>query len=432
LQIGNITISGPVTVNDVVIKGVDPDNGFTSEDVAVKNLGSGNGYAIRTSIFDGGNQLVINADGSINVSGFTSAIVGLKNVANVQINPATEDTLSGIKTQTDKLTFSGTRLEVDITGSVSVSNFPAIQPVSGTVTANQGTSPWVVSGSVSVSNLPSTQTIAISQTGTDNNVDANITNATLAVTQSGLWSTGRTWALAFGTDSINAVQSTSPWVVSGTVTANIGTTNGLALDSSLTTIDNDIKASQPRKLQDGSGNNITSQVSGSQRALDVGINVAGVQVDPRAIRALTSSDVVTANQGGAPWSVSQSGTWNINNISGTVSVSKIDLQVYRTLNLVATASNVKSSAGKIFGWHLYTTGTAERFIKFYDKDVQPVVGTDTPKLTIGLKTATPDNQYFNEGIPFQFGIWVACTTGAADNNTTSPTANTQLVHIFYQ
>lgn len=49
------------------------------------------------------------------------------------------------------------------------------------------------------------------------------------------------------------------------------------------------------KLEDGAGNAITSQVNGSQRALDVGINVAGVQVDPRAIRALTSSDVVSAN-----------------------------------------------------------------------------------------------------------------------------------------
>lgn len=53
------------------------------------------------------------------------------------------------------------------------------------------------------------------------------------------------------------------------------------------------------KLNDGAGNAITSQVNGAQRALDVGINVAGVQIDPRQIRALTSADVVTANQGTA-------------------------------------------------------------------------------------------------------------------------------------
>lgn len=50
------------------------------------------------------------------------------------------------------------------------------------------------------------------------------------------------------------------------------------------------------KLDDGNGNIVTSQTSGAQRALDVGVNVSGVQVDPRAIRALTSSDTVTAVQ----------------------------------------------------------------------------------------------------------------------------------------
>lgn len=55
------------------------------------------------------------------------------------------------------------------------------------------------------------------------------------------------------------------------------------------------------KLHDGTGNSITSQVNGAQQALDVGINVAGVQIDPRQIRALTAADVVTVQQGTSPW-----------------------------------------------------------------------------------------------------------------------------------
>lgn len=60
----------------------------------------------------------------------------------------------------------GGSLTVD--GTVAVSNFPASQTVSGTVTSNQGTSPWVVGdgggsltvdGSVSVSNFPASQTV---------------------------------------------------------------------------------------------------------------------------------------------------------------------------------------------------------------------------------------------------------------------------------
>lgn len=122
---------------------------------------------------------------------------------------ATESTLLGIKAATDQLTFSATRLLTDGSG--------VIQPVSGTVTALQGTSPWVISGTVTatpagtqdvnivstitlptlvnntggasavniqdggnsitvdgsvlVSNFPAIQTIAISQSGTDNDVD---------------------------------------------------------------------------------------------------------------------------------------------------------------------------------------------------------------------------------------------------------------------
>lgn len=55
------------------------------------------------------------------------------------------------------------------------------------------------------------------------------------------------------------------------------------------------------KLTDGTGTGITSQVNGAQRALDVGINVAGVQIDPRSIRALTSGDVVSVVQSTSPW-----------------------------------------------------------------------------------------------------------------------------------
>src|SRR5665213_2029075 len=55
------------------------------------------------------------------------------------------------------------------------------------------------------------------------------------------------------------------------------------------------------KLYDGAGSAITSQANGAQQALDVGINVGGVQIDPRQIRALTAADVVTVDQGTSPW-----------------------------------------------------------------------------------------------------------------------------------
>lgn len=73
-------------------------------------------------------------------------------------------------------------------------------------------------------------------------------------------------------------------------------------------------------LDDGSGNLITSQTNGGQRALDVGVNVAGIQIDPRAIRALTNSDVVTANQG-APNTAANA--WFVHLTDGTNNVSAL-------------------------------------------------------------------------------------------------------------
>jgi hypothetical protein len=111
--------------------------------------------------------------------------------AGVTINPAKEDgNLLAIKNQTDKLTFTATRLLVDASGT--------IQPVSGTVTAYQGTPNSLANG------WPVKVTDGTNILGTGANpirIDP----------------TGTT---------------TQP--VSGTVTSNIGTTGGLLLDATFT------------------------------------------------------------------------------------------------------------------------------------------------------------------------------------------------------
>lgn len=71
-------------------------------------------------------------------------------------------------------------------------------------------------------------------------------------------------------------------VVDGTVTSQ-----ALSVDSS---------GKIHSKLNDGAGTEITSQTNGGQQALDVGINVSGVQVDPRDIRALVNTDIITVEQ----------------------------------------------------------------------------------------------------------------------------------------
>lgn len=196
-----------------------------------------------------------------------------------------------------------------VSGTVAVSNFPATQAVSGTVTANAGTGTFTVAGSVSVSNFPATQAVSGSVTvsqATAANLNATVTG-TVAATQSGTWNitnitgtvslpTGAATAakqlpdnhqvqvsnfpatqavsgtvnvgnfpatqavsatdldirnLSSAQDSV-AVTGTvavsnfpATQAVSGTVTANLGTLNGAALDTSVQAING--------KLPDESG-----------------------------------------------------------------------------------------------------------------------------------------------------------------------------------
>lgn len=67
LQIGGISLSGPISISDVTIKGIDPANSNMPQDISVVNWGV-NGYALRTSIFYQSNPLIVNTDGSINVT----------------------------------------------------------------------------------------------------------------------------------------------------------------------------------------------------------------------------------------------------------------------------------------------------------------------------------------------------------------------------
>lgn len=94
--------------------------------------------------------------------------------------------------------------------------------------------------------------------------------------------------------------------VSGTIIANVGSTNGLALDNSLITIDTNIKATQPRDITDRSGRllGVTYGSQGQQLKqtpinfnTQIEVAVGSTLIDPRQIRTLNSTDVITANVG---------------------------------------------------------------------------------------------------------------------------------------
>lgn len=149
---------------------------------------------------------------------------------------------------------TGSNLHVNVDSAPTTSVTQGTSPwvisgsttVSGTVTSNQGTSPWVVSGTVTANQGSPPWSVSQSGTWTAGRTWTllNTTDSVNAV-QSGVWSTGRTWNLSSGSDSVNVgnfpatqavTQSTSPWVVSGTVTANAGTGNFTVVQSTGTNL----------------------------------------------------------------------------------------------------------------------------------------------------------------------------------------------------
>ena len=232
--------------------------------------------------------------------------------------------------------------------SVSVTNFPATQPVSGTVTALQGTSPWVVSGTVT----------ANAGTGTFNNQQSNVTidydtgagtqNLTVwgialpasggavaggtatnpvridptgttpqPASQSGTWTTGRTWALSSGTDSVAAAQSGS-WTVAGTgnftVVQPTGTNLHTVLDSgTLTSITNALPA----------GTNVIGHViTDTGSTTTVTGNVTVVQPTGTNLHAVVDSGSITVNNGAGASAVNIQDGGNSITVDGTVTANQ--------------------------------------------------------------------------------------------------------------
>lgn len=210
---------------------------------------------------------------------------------------------------------------VSSSGALMVDGTGGTFPISGTVTVNQGTSPWVVSG-------------------------------TVAATQSGTWTTGRTWTLSSGTDSVAVTGSVT---VSGTVAATqSGTWNinnisgtvslptGAATEASLvklTLTQGSLTSGQSGPLSQGAVTTAAPSYTTAQTS-PLSLTTSGLlRVDASGT---SISGTVTANQGTSPWVVgqstaaslnatvvgtgtfavqaAQSGTWNITNISGTISL----------------------------------------------------------------------------------------------------------------
>lgn len=202
-------------------------------------------------------------------------------------------------------------------------------PVSGTVTANAGTGPWpvtdnggslTVDGSVAVSNFPATQPVSAAALplptgaataakqpalGTAGTPSADVISVQGEASMTPIKTDGSatTQPVSIAAEVEVKNDSGSPLSVSGTVTANVGTTNGLALDATLT------GGTQRSKITDGTSNAAVKAASTAAVATDPALVVA---ISPN--NTVQVSGNVTVSDGAGPLTVD--GTVNIGTTPG--------------------------------------------------------------------------------------------------------------------
>jgi hypothetical protein len=98
--------------------------------------------------------------------------------------------------------------------------------------------------------------------------------------------------------------------------------------------------------------------------------------------------------------------------------------------LVATAQAIKASAGQMYGYYAYNPEAAVTFVHFYNTAAASVtVGTTNPLFTIAIPAGAAANLNIAQGITFSNAGWSCAATTTAGGNT-APATGVSLV-VWY-
>lgn len=171
------------------------------------------------------------------------------------------------------------KASISAAGAVKVDGSAVTQPVSGTLTANQGGS-WTVTANAGTGTFTVTDAaLELAQASATSGQKGPLIQGAVT-TGAPTYTTGNTNPLSLTTAGalrVDASATTQP--VSGTVTANLGTLNGAALDATLT------GGSQKTKIVDSGGTNVATVSAGGALKVDNSANTQPV------------SGTITANAG---------------------------------------------------------------------------------------------------------------------------------------
>jgi hypothetical protein len=271
---------------------------------------------------------------------------------------------------------------------VAVGNFPATQAVSGAVTVANLPATQAVSGAVTVSNLPATQAVSVAALPLPAGAATAANQSSLVTTTLGTAArvvlvdptTGNgSLVQAFHNADNQAVGATSYGLMTGGVdqlinaAGNLDRKRAVSGDAMAVT---GLAAEVPMLWNGASYDRATGSAA---RGMDVALKPSASSLAPSSAR-----------------------------IAATASTN---------------ATSVKATAGNVYHIVAANMATSARFLKLYNKATAPVVGTDTPLVTLYLPAGGGYSDVFDIPLGFTVGIAYAVTGGVGDGDTTAVAAN---------
>lgn len=106
---------------------------------------------------------------------------------------------------------------------------------------------------------------------------------------------------------------------------------------------------------------------------------------------------------------------------------------FRQVSAATTnVARVKAIGANLTGALILNTNAAARYVKLYDQTDAPVVGTDVPALTIEVPASSQLPLSWPNGVSFARTMWMATTTGVADNDATAVGAGDLYTQLFVE
>jgi len=176
------------------------------------------------------------------------------------------------------------------------------------------------------------------------------------------------------------------------------------------------------------------------RASAVPISAASLPLPAGAATAAAqlpnSHDVTVDNASGAAAVNIQDGGNSIT-VDGTVTANIVPVTSggLTTFHLVSAgttnATNLKASAGQVYGWYIYNSNLLARKVAFHNTAGTPTAGTSV-FFSLVLPPGAAANVELTNGIAFSTGIAITTVTGLADADAVAVAVNDLIINIWYK